>query len=129
MTLKKGVKLLEETEGEGKAVLRQKYYVLAIRISLNKGEIIRTPDRCLSRQIDNNLRVQDDGFFEHRVRIDRENLIPGIFYAAEDMRVGGYRKVAIGPHLAYRDVGVPGVIPPNAKLIVELKVIREAKDG
>jgi FKBP-type peptidyl-prolyl cis-trans isomerase len=36
------------------------------------------------------------------------------------MNVGGYRKVRISPHLAYRDKGIPGLIPPNAVLIVEL---------
>ena len=38
------------------------------------------------------------------------------------MRVGGYRKVVIAPHLAYREKGIPAVIPPNAKLTVEITV-------
>ena len=36
------------------------------------------------------------------------------------MKVGGYRKVRISPHLAYRAKGVPGFIPPDAVLIVDL---------
>jgi FKBP-type peptidyl-prolyl cis-trans isomerase len=36
------------------------------------------------------------------------------------MNVGGYRKVRISPHLAYRDKGIPGLIPPNAVLICEI---------
>jgi hypothetical protein len=129
MLLKKGVKLLEEIEGNGEIVFRQHCYVLAIRITLNKGEIIKTPNQCLSHSIDDNLKVYDDGFFEHRVRIDRECLISGIFYAIEGMKVGGYRKVSISPHLAYRENGIPGIIPPHAKLVVEIKVIREANNG
>lgn len=127
MNLKKGIKLLEETEGYGDSIIRQHNYILSIRISLNKGEVIKTPDKCLSHSIDNNLKLYDDGFFEHSVRIDRENLISGIFYAVQGMKIGGYRKVSVSPHLAYHDRGIPGVIPPNAKLVVEIMAIREIK--
>ena len=79
----------------------------------------------MSHSVDENLKFTDDGFFEHHIGIDRENLIPGIFYAIDGMKVGGYRKVSISPHLAYREKGIPGVIPENAKLIVEIDIIRE----
>jgi hypothetical protein len=36
------------------------------------------------------------------------------------MRAVGYRKVRIGPHLAYRDQDIPGTIPANAVLTYEL---------
>jgi FKBP-type peptidyl-prolyl cis-trans isomerase len=36
------------------------------------------------------------------------------------MKKGGYRKVCVSPHLAYRDQGLGDMIPPNALLIVEL---------
>jgi len=127
MWIKKGVKLLEETLGIGKPVRRQAIYVLAIRITLNKGDIIKTANSCISHTIDDNLKLHDDGFLESRIRIDREHLIDGIFYAVEGMKIGGYRKVAIAPHLAYREKGIPGVIPENAKIIAELKVLRECE--
>lgn len=117
--IKKGVQLIEEREGDGPVVLRRHNYVLAIRVALSKGEIISGPDKCLSHSIDENMKVSDDGYFQHRTRIDRENLIAGIFYSVQDMKVGGYRKVTISPHLAYGENGIPGVIPPNAKLTVE----------
>ena len=129
MWLKKGVKLLEETEGDGPEVQRQRNYILAIRVALNQGEIVTTPDKCISHSWDDNRKVHEDGFFEHRTRIDRENLIAGIFYAVQGMKVGGTRKVAISPHLAYGEKGIPGVIPENAKLTVEIKVLREAEAG
>ena len=126
MNLKKGIKLIEETEGTGNYVQRQRYYILAIRLTLNQGDVVKAPSKCLSHSIDRYLKVYDDGFFEHRVRIDRTNLIPGIFYAVQGMRVKGYRKVIISPHLGYGEKGIHGVIPKNAKLIVEIKVLREA---
>ena len=123
--LKKGIKLIEETEGTGNYVQRQQCYIVAIRLTLNRGEVVRTPNKCLSHSIDQNLKVEDDGFFEHRVRIDRENLIAGIFYSVQGMKVKGYRKVIISPHLGYGEKGIPGIIPQNAKLIVEIKILRE----
>lgn len=126
MKLKKGIKLIEETEGTGNYVQRQRNYIVAIRLTLNRGDVVQVPKKCLSHSIDRNSRVEEDGFFEHRVRIDRENLIPGIFYAVQGMKLKGYRKVIISPHLGYGEKGIPGIIPPNAKLIVEIKILREA---
>ena len=62
MNLKKGVKLVEEIVGMGRVVERQKSYILAIRITLNKGDVVKMPNKCLSHAIDNNLKVNDDGF-------------------------------------------------------------------
>lgn len=123
--IKKGVKLIEEKEGGGPTVLRQHNYVLAMKVALSKGEIVSSPNKCLSHSIDENMKVSEDGYFKHRTRIDRENLIAGIFYAVQDMKVGGYRKVTISPHLAYGENGIPGIIPPNAKITVEIRVICE----
>ena len=36
------------------------------------------------------------------------------------MKAGGYRKVRLSPHLAYRDKGIPELIPSNAVLVVEI---------
>jgi FKBP-type peptidyl-prolyl cis-trans isomerase len=41
-------------------------------------------------------------------------------YTLIGMKVGGYRKVRISPHLAYQDQGVPGFIPADAVLVVEV---------
>ena len=41
-------------------------------------------------------------------------------HALMDMKVCGYRKVRISPHLAYRDKGIPDLIPLDAVLICEI---------
>ncbi len=128
MWIKKGVRLIDETEGDGKLVRRHQIYIMAFRVALNKGEIITSPAKCLSHTIDENLKQYNDGFLQSRIRVDRENLIDGLFYAIEGMKVGGYRKVGIAPHLAYREEGIPGIIPKNAKLIVEVKVLSQCTD-
>jgi predicted DNA-binding transcriptional regulator AlpA len=125
MLIRKGVKLLEEKEGAGDLVQRQREYFLSIRLALNNGAVLD------ARPWEAGMRLgqSEDGFFEHRKRIDRCALIPGLFYAVQGMRIGGYRKVAISPHLAYGEKGVPDQIPPNAKLVAEIKVLRAVPPG
>lgn len=125
MWIRKGIKLLEEDPGAGASVKRQQNYLMAIRLTLNRGDVVRHPEKCLSYSMDENLKAEDDGYFQHSTRVDREHLITGIFYAVQGMTVGGYRKVAIAPHLAYGEAGIPNIIPSNAKLIAEIKVLEE----
>lgn len=40
------------------------------------------------------------------------------------MRIGEIRRVEIDPKLAYGDTGVPGVVPPNSKVIFEIELVR-----
>jgi len=120
MRIRKGVKLLEEQEGQGDLVERQREYILSTRITLSQGEVLPRP--YLSRQ-------PGDGFVEYCARVNRCCMLPGLFYALQGMRIGGYRKVVISPHLAYGDKGVPGEIPPNAALTVEIRVLEEVVPG
>lgn len=46
--------------------------------------------------------------------------IAGVEHALMGMKAGGYRKVRISPHLAYRETGIPDLIPPDAVLVVEI---------
>lgn len=53
-------------------------------------------------------------------RIGERRVIAGLEYGVEGMRAGGKRLIRVGPHLAYRDAGVPDTIPANA--VVEFRV-------
>lgn len=107
MKKRKGIELLSEQVGTGEPVQKGSVYRMTTRIWLNQGEpVIRA--HPLGDSVD--------------LRIDREGLFAGLLYTVLDMRVGGTRKVRIAPHLAYRDRGVEGIIPPNAVLIVEVSV-------
>ena len=67
------------------------------------------------------IRVVDGvTFIKHTIVLGQRQAIAGIEHALIDMKAGGYRKVRISPHLAYRDKGIPDLIPPDAVLIVEL---------
>jgi len=56
-------------------------------------------------------------------RVDRANMFAGLFYGVHGMRVGGVRMLRIAPHLGYGEAGVPGVIPANALLTVEVAIL------
>jgi FKBP-type peptidyl-prolyl cis-trans isomerase len=57
------------------------------------------------------------------VQVNRGQLVSGLFYGLDGMRVGGTRRLEIASHLAYGERGVPGVIPPNSVLIAEVTVL------
>ncbi len=40
--------------------------------------------------------------------VGERNTIAGLAWGVAGMRVGGRRRLRVGPHLAYRDKGVPG---------------------
>jgi FKBP-type peptidyl-prolyl cis-trans isomerase len=42
--------------------------------------------------------------------VGERNTIAGLTWGTEGMRVGGRRRLRVGPHLAYREK--PGLIPP-----------------
>jgi hypothetical protein len=69
-------------------------------------------------------RIEDDGAtLFTSLRVDRECMFAGLFYGVEGMLVGGTRRLRVAPHLAYREQGVAGTIPPNALLIVEVHIV------
>jgi hypothetical protein len=118
----RGIDILEESIGSGEEIKRHQFYQISLRIWLHKGDPVvwKSPwgsaDSFLS----------DDGqTLTSYTRIDREYLFGGLFYGIQGMRIGGRRLLEIAPHLAYRERGVEGVIPPNALLKVEVSILAE----
>jgi FKBP-type peptidyl-prolyl cis-trans isomerase len=46
--------------------------------------------------------------------------IAGVEYSLMGMRKDGYRKVRVSPHLAFGKKGLPGLVPADAVLMIEL---------
>jgi len=122
-----GTRILEDQPGHGAEIQRQRTYQLRLKLWLNQGEAIRWNQPW--GQIDR-ARLQDDGAtLVTDLRIDRENLVAGLFQGIEGMRIGGRRRLKISPHLAYGDRGIPGKIPPGAVIIAEIEFIAERDTG
>ena len=96
-----------------------------------KIEDLRVGDGALAARR-TTVTVRYDGFLRRGDRFQSttytfdmsgRDVIAGLWYGVEGMRVGGLRRLTISPHLAYRGAGVPGLIPPNAVLVVEVELL------
>lgn len=103
-----GIQYEDVIEGAGPPAGRGSKVQLRYSIRLNRGETV----------------IEDD---ELCFRIGERRVIPGIEYGVEGMRPGGRRRLRIGPHLAYGEDGVPGKVPSNA--VLEVDVLLVATDG
>ena len=119
-----GIKVLEEIVGEGPEAAKGDSVTYNIKIFLSRGEEVpfnreqaeRLPDH-LSHIIRN---VDDYKFIDHNTTLGKREPIPAVEYSLYGMKAGGYKKIIASPHLAYREKGVPGYIPENAALTIEL---------
>ena len=121
--MRPGLEMLSDSPGGGTPVERGHTYLTRLKLWLNKGDAVRwtSPWGNIDR-----ARLEDGGqTLISDLRIDRHNLFSGLFYGIDDMRIGGVRRLRISPHLAYGERGVPGIIPANAVLIVEVAFLEE----
>ena len=91
-SLRSGLKVIAETDGRGARAEKGDAVSFDCAACLNKGAVIH------SRRSES-------------VLLGSRRFIAGVEYALLGMREGGYRKVRISPHLAYRDAGVEDKIP------------------
>ncbi|NOS81471.1 MAG: FKBP-type peptidyl-prolyl cis-trans isomerase [Nitrospira sp.] len=116
-----GLKLLEEREGTGDPAQKGDRVVYNSRLYLNKGDEVPLNAKQLEYLAEDMTRVEGGVTFVDRTTVlGSRQVIAGIEQALMGMKIGGYRKVCISPHLAYRDKGIPGFIPPDAVLVVEI---------
>ena len=116
-----GLKLLEEREGAGTPANKGDRVLFNMRLFLNKGDEVRLNETQATHLPKEMIRVVGGVTLIDRTVVQgHREVIAGIEHALMGMKAGGYRKVRISPHLAYRDKGIPDLIPPNAVLIVEV---------
>jgi FKBP-type peptidyl-prolyl cis-trans isomerase (trigger factor) len=116
-----GLKLLEEREGEGTPTNKGDRVVYNSRLFLNKGDEVPLNAKQVERLPKDMIRVEGGvTFVDHKALLGSRQSIAGVEHALMGMKVGGYRKVRISPHLAYRDKSIPDLIPPDAVLICEI---------
>lgn len=116
-----GLTLLEEREGEGRAAQKGDRVVYNARIFLNRGDEVPMNERQAANLPPEMVRAEGGvTLIDHSIVLGCRQAIAGIERTLIGMKVGGFRKVRIGPHLAYRAEGVRDLIPPDAVLVVEI---------
>ena len=121
MQRKRGIKLLDEREGQGTAAETGDRVVYNLKLFLNKGDEVPLNERLAEQLPPDIIRsVEGYHFVDHRTTLGSRDTIAGVEYSLIGMKKGGYRKVRVSPHLAYRDQGLGDMIPSNAVLIIEL---------
>jgi FKBP-type peptidyl-prolyl cis-trans isomerase (trigger factor) len=109
-----GLKLLEEREGVGRPANKGDRVLFNMRLFLNKGTEVRLNAKQVEYLPQDMIRVEGGvTFVDHKTLLGSRQTMAGVEHALMGMKVGGYRKVRISPHLAYRDKGIPGLIPPT----------------
>lgn len=99
-----GIRIISDEPGCGPEAKRGDAVSIRCSITLSRGDLV--------------FPEQSQTF-----TIGQRNMIAGLEYGVEGMRVGGRRRFRVSPHLAYRDVGVDGKIPPNAVLDFDVRLI------
>jgi FKBP-type peptidyl-prolyl cis-trans isomerase len=121
MRFKSGITLLEEREGEGDLAKRGDSVVYNMKIFLNRGDEVPLNQRQAQYLPQEMIRTVDGhSYIDHKTVLGSRQAIAGVEYSLVGMKQGGYRKVRVSPHLAYRSEGLPDLIPADAVLVVEL---------
>lgn len=116
-----GLEVLEEREGQGMSAGKGDRIVFNMRLFLNKGDEVPLSARHVEYMPKEMLRIENGvTLVDHTIILGQREVIAGIEDTLAGMKAGGYRKVRISPHLAYREKGIPDLIPPDAVLTVEL---------
>ena len=116
-----GLKLLDEREGAGTPAKKGDRVTYNTRIFLNQGDEVPLNELQVKQLPKEMVRVEAGATsIDHIIVLGRRQAIAGVEHALMGMKVGGYRKIRVSPHLAYRDIGILDLIPPDAVLIVEL---------
>ncbi len=122
MKLPSGLEILENLEGSGPMAESGHTIIYNVRIFLNRGDEVPMNETQAKLGVPNERirRENDHIFIDYISTLGKRQVIAGIEKALLGMRVGGFRKVRVGPHLAYGDRGLPGLIPPDAVLNIHV---------
>ena len=121
--MRKGVEILSDIEGSGELIEKGCGYIMKIQMWLNKGDSVvwQNVSTINSEYFEFS---EDRTIFTGKKIVNRENLIAGLFYGIQGMKINGTRRLKISPQLAYGEKGVEGIIPPNALLIIEVTILK-----
>jgi FKBP-type peptidyl-prolyl cis-trans isomerase len=102
-----GLEIDDRVVGHGAEAGPVSVVVAQVRMFLSQGEEIFGEHRDL----------------QHLIYLGKTHTIAGLRYGMDGMRIGGVREIVIHPDLAYGKDGVPGVIPQDATLRCEVRLL------
>ncbi len=117
-----GIDLIEEAAGHGPVAEKGDRLTYNARLFLHRGDEVTWDAGILTRAREHVKTRIIDGIevIDHVTILGKRQVMAGIEKALYGMRAGGYREIVVAPHLAYRDAGLPGLIPPRALFRVRL---------
>jgi hypothetical protein len=122
--LRHGLTVLLDIPGSGEEVRRHRSYTIRLVTWLNIIGVTRLVNWTRPPDAVGVCRIDDEGStLITQIRVNRGQLISGLFYGVEGMRVGGLRRLEIAPQMAYGQRGVPGTIPPGAAITAEITIL------
>jgi hypothetical protein len=122
MQIPSGLEILEDREGCGLVAKIGDTVTYNVRIFLNHGDEVPMNEAQSKQGIPSDRLRQEENqiLIDHMTTLGKRQATAGIEKALVGMRPGGFRKVRVGPHLAYGSRGIPGLIPSDAVLTVHI---------
>jgi len=103
MRIQSGIRLLDEREGNGPPAQKGDRVIYNVKIFLNKGDEVLLNERQAQYLPAKMIRNEDgQRFVDREITLGRRQAIAGVEHSLIGMKAGGYRKVRVSPHLAYR---------------------------
>ena len=117
----RGITLLAEMGGQGPPAARGDRVIFNMKLWLNRGDEVPLNSIQAPHLPEFMIRVVDgEKLVDHTAGLGRREVFAGVERTLVGMTAGGYRKVRVSPHLAYGEKGLPGLIPENAVLTIEI---------
>lgn len=122
--LDQGIELLDSTAGEGTAARKGDTLVYNARLFLRRGDEVTTYFKSIEAHAEHlpTRMVNGVRLVDHVTTLGRRQPIAAVEKSLHGMQAGGYREVLAGAHLCYGTAGVPGRVPANAMLRIQLWV-------
>ena len=122
--LTKGVELLEDRPGQGRAAQKGDEVTYNARLFLRRGDEVTFDAESIARYGEHlDIRIIDGvELVDHKIPLGKRRSIAGVEKSLYGMQPGGYREVLVSAHLGYGEAGIEGRVPPNAMLRIQLWV-------
>ncbi len=118
ITTESGLKYEDTKKMKGKKISKGDLIRINYKVALKLEDLIHSNDL-----IDNSDNHEEPII----IAVGVGKLVRGVDEALKGMHVGDTRRIEVPQELGFGERGIPGIIPPNAKLYIELNVSTKTK--